>query len=98
MDTYHLVFTLPGPPGDRGLSGIPGRPGSMGFIGPPGEPGNAGVPGLRGPKGLSIKGERGNDGKKCCYKMTGYKNEHHTEALDLIPIIFLQISIQCFAS
>lgn len=95
MDTYHLVFPLLGPPGDRGLSGIPGRPGNMGFIGPPGEPGIAGVPGLQGPKGLSIKGERGNDGKKVCNKIMGYKHEHWTEALNWVPIIFLQISIDC---
>lgn len=63
---FIMFSSLLGPPGDRGSSGIPGRPGNMGFIGPPGEPGSAGGPGLRGPKGLSIKGERGNDGKKYC--------------------------------
>jgi hypothetical protein len=68
----------------------------VGFIGPPGEPGNAGVPGLQGLKGLSIKGERGNDGKKYCNKMTGYKHEQLSEALDWVPIIFLQTLIQCF--
>jgi hypothetical protein len=67
----------------------------VGFIGPPGEPGNIGLPGTRGPKGLSIKGERGNDGKKFCGKITGYKYEQWTVALNLIPIIFLQIPIQC---
>lgn len=52
--------------GEVGLSGNngrPGRQGSVGIIGSPGPPGVQGVAGGRGPTGLSIKGERGVDGK-----------------------------------
>ena len=48
---------------------MPGKRGEPGFIGPPGEPGPPGEAGPRGSKGLSIKGEKGDDGKKYCYEM-----------------------------
>lgn len=70
-----IHWLLPSVAGDVGPPGPPGRPGRqgpMGTIGVPGPPGVAGQPGGRGPTGLSIKGERGDDGKLmfCDY----YKN------------------------
>ncbi len=51
-----------GAQGIPGRSGAPGRTGNYGLRGSPGEPGVAGRPGEPGRKGLTIKGEPGNDG------------------------------------
>jgi collagen type V/XI/XXIV/XXVII alpha len=71
MTCSNYDLLLSGPPGARGLSGVPGTRGEPGFIGPPGEPGPPGESGPRGLKGLSFKGEKGDDGKKYCHKVKG---------------------------
>lgn len=51
-----------GPQGLPGRNGLPGILGNYGLRGSPGEPGPPGRPGEVGKKGLTIKGEPGDDG------------------------------------
>ena len=61
--TVTFYYFKKGPQGSPGRNGLPGRQGNYGLRGPPGEPGIDGRPGEVGRKGISIKGEPGNDGK-----------------------------------